>query len=53
MTLLTLREDDSYGYELMERVAEFGRDAINTGHVLPNARADGGEWHRRFRVGYL
>jgi PadR family transcriptional regulator, regulatory protein PadR len=29
--LLTLRESDSYGYELRERAAEFGCEALNYG----------------------
>src|SRR5215212_846421 len=31
VTLLTLREKSSYGYELMNRIAQFGFEAINPG----------------------
>ena len=31
VALLTLREKSSYGYELMDRIAQFGYEAINPG----------------------
>jgi PadR family transcriptional regulator, regulatory protein PadR len=31
VALLTLREKSSYGYELMDRIAQFGFEAINAG----------------------
>jgi PadR family transcriptional regulator PadR len=31
MILLMLREWNSYGYEMMERMAQFGLEAMNSG----------------------
>ena len=48
--LLTLRESASYGYELMERTAKFGFEAMNPGtyyRTLRNMEKDGlckSEW---------
>src|SRR4028118_2291042 len=42
--LLTLRESASYGYELMERTAKFGFEAMNPGtyyRTLRNMEKDG------------
>jgi hypothetical protein len=36
--LLTLREWNSYGYELMERMAAFGLEAINPGTLYQTLR---------------
>ena len=50
VTLLTLRECASYGYELMERTARFGFEAMNPGtlyRTLRNMEKDGlcqSEW---------
>ena len=38
VTLVTLREESSYGYELMERIAEFGFEAINPGTLYRTLR---------------
>ena len=38
VTLLTLREWNSYGYELMERVAAFGFEAMNPGTLYRTLR---------------
>jgi poly-beta-hydroxybutyrate-responsive repressor len=50
VTLLALRESASYGYELMERTARFGFEAMNPGtyyRTLRNMEKDGlckSEW---------
>ena len=50
VTLLALRESASYGYELMERTAKFGFEAMNPGtyyRTLRNMEKDGlckSEW---------
>jgi PadR family transcriptional regulator len=38
VTLLTLREKSSYGYELMKRIAQFGFEAINPGTLYRSLR---------------
>ncbi len=38
MALLILREENSYGYELMERVREFGFEQINPGILYRTLR---------------
>ena len=38
VVLLTLRELNSYGYELMERVTEFGFEAMNPGTLYRTLR---------------
>src|SRR4051794_14338960 len=38
VALAMLREDSSYGYELMERLAEFGFEAINPGTLYRRLR---------------
>jgi PadR family transcriptional regulator PadR len=38
VVLLTVRERNSYGYELMERMAEFGFEAMNPGTLYRTLR---------------
>ena len=38
VALAVLREESSYGYELMERLAEFGFKAINPGTLYRTLR---------------
>jgi PadR family transcriptional regulator, regulatory protein PadR len=38
VTLLTLREKSSHGYELMDRIAQFGFEAINPGTLYRTLR---------------
>ena len=51
--LLTLREWDSYGYELMERTAAFRVRGYEPGYFVPDIEADGEERRRRVQVGDL
>ncbi len=38
MALVTLQEENAYGYELMERVREFGFEQINPGNLYRTLR---------------
>src|SRR5918997_6630087 len=38
VALVTLQEENSYGYELMERVKEFGFEQINPGNLYRTLR---------------